>query len=115
MSWVPIIGPVFELASNYLENKKEQQAAKQKKILQHIENKADWEEAMARASDSSWKDEWFAVVFSLPLIGSFFPQLVPHIHEGFAALANTPEWYRYTIVTIVLASFGIRGYKVLKQ
>ena len=70
----------------------------------------DWDLKMADASAHSWKDEWLTVLFSVPLIlafcGDWGRQIVS---DGFTALEAMPEYYQYTLGTIVAASFGMRG------
>ena len=74
---------------------------------------ADWERIMAEASKNSWKDEWLTIVFSIPLILVFIPEMVPHIQQGFIALATLPTWYHEILMVIVLASFGVKAGKGL--
>ena len=74
---------------------------------------ADWERIMAEASKNSWKDEWLTIVFSIPLILVFIPEMVPHIQAGFNALATLPTWYHEILMVIVLASFGVKAGKGL--
>ena len=33
----------------------------------------DWDLEMAKGSQSSWKDEWLTILFSIPLILAFIP------------------------------------------
>ena len=70
----------------------------------------DWDLKMADASAHSWKDEWLTILFSIPLIlafcGDWGRQIVS---EGFAALEAMPQYYQYTLGTIVAASFGTRA------
>jgi len=74
-----------------------------------------WENTMAKASESSWKDEWFTVVLSIPAIMAFVPLMAPYVAEGFAALSTTPDWYQSLLIMAVAASFGIRAWKGLKN
>ena len=66
--WQSLIGPVANLASGWLKNKAEEKQAKHEARLSVIQNEGDWESKMADASASSWKDEWFAILLSLPLL-----------------------------------------------
>jgi hypothetical protein len=56
----------------------------------------------------NWKDEWVLIVLSIPMILVFIPFTQPFITAGFASLATTPLWYRTTVMTIYLATFGLR-------
>ena len=67
-----------------------------------------WDMEALRQSQYSWKDEWFTILLSLPFIGSFVPQLQGYVLEGFNILNKTPEWYRWSFLGAVCASFGLR-------
>ena len=60
-------------------------------------------------SNSGWKDEWFTVLLSIPMVMCFVPGGAQYVQEGFAALnASTPEWYQYAFLVAVGSSFGVR-------
>jgi hypothetical protein len=79
-----------------------------KAIHNASQNTADWEQLHAKGSQTSWKDEFWTLVFSVPLIMGFVPGGEVYTARGFEALSTMPEWYQYTLVTMVLASFGIK-------
>ena len=58
----------------------------------------------------SWKDEYLLIVFSIPLIMAFVPDLVVYVERGFEALDKTPDWYQYAIGIMVSTSFGYRKF-----
>ena len=63
-----------------------------------------------KQQEHSWKDEWLTVLFSVPLILAFCGEWGRQIvSDGFTALEAMPEYYQYTLGTIVAASFGMRG------
>ena len=116
-----LIGPIAELAGGWLKGKASAQAAASNLKLVEAEAKAtimksaatseaDWEKVMAQGSQSSWKDEWLTILFSIPLIlvftGDWGREIVAN---GFIALETMPEWYQYTLGVIVAASFGVRS------
>jgi hypothetical protein len=116
-----LIGPLAELAGGWLKGKADKQAAAANLALVEAEAKAtimksaatseaDWERIMAQGSQSSWKDEWLTILFSIPLVLVFTGDKGREIvSNGFAALEVMPEWYQYTLGVIVAASFGIRS------
>ena len=116
-----LIGPLAELAGGWLKGKADKQAAAANLALVEVEMKAaimksaatseaDWERIMAQGSQSSWKDEWLTILFSIPLVLVFTGDKGREIvSNGFAALEVMPEWYQYTLGVIVAASFGIRS------
>jgi hypothetical protein len=116
-----LIAPLTELAGGWLKGKADKQAAEAKLKLTEAEAKAkimlsketsvaDWERIMAQGSQTSWKDEWLTILFSIPLVLVFLGDTGRDIvANGFAALETMPDWYQYTLGVIVAASFGIRS------
>ncbi len=69
---------------------------------------ADWTMLMARGTIKSWKDEYVLILLSAPYIMAFIPGMADYAHRGFVELALMPDWYTYLLVTIFLASYGIK-------
>ena len=67
---------------------------------------AEWESQSI--ANSGWKDEWVIIIMSIPMVLSFIPYTQPFVVAGFSALEDTPVWYRITLMSIYLATFGIR-------
>lgn len=59
-------------------------------------------------SQSGWKDEYWTIVLSVPMILCFVPGLVEYVEMGFEALQKTPEWYRYSVGVAIGSAFGVR-------
>lgn len=116
-----LIGPLTELAGGWLKGKADAQAAAANLKLVEAEAKAtimksaatseaDWEKIMAQGSQSSWKDEWLTILFSIPLILAFCGDWGREVvSEGFTALEAMPSYYQYTLGVIVSASFAVRS------
>jgi hypothetical protein len=66
----------------------------------------EWE--LASIQNSGWKDEWVLIILSIPMILVFVPFTQSTILHGFTVLEGTPLWYRTTVMTIYLATFGLR-------
>ena len=115
-----LIGPITDLAGTWLNGKVEEKKAQaQTKVAKAqaeaivMQKKAtgeiDWDLEMAKGSQSSWKDEWLTILFSIPLILAFVPGMEEVVANGFARLNEMPEWYQYSLGVIVAASFGVRS------
>ena len=116
-----LIGPVSGLIGSWMDSKTEEQRGKSavakakaeaeaKVMVSAATSTADCEKLMAKGSQSSWKDEWLTILFSIPLILAFAGEWGRTIvAEGFAALEVMPDWYQYTLGGIVAASFGVRS------
>jgi len=104
-----LLGPIVSLVGGHLERKAEEKKAIHERKMVAIQQDANWENIHANNASSSWKDEWFTILFSIPCILAFFPSMVPVVMQGFAALDGMPDWYKGFLGAAVAASFGIRG------
>lgn len=109
---IPLIGPIIEavggLGKQWLSNKAAKSQAKHDASMKYVDKLAEWEATQADAAKTSWKDEWFALILSMPLIGAFIPPLVPYVHDGFQVLAGMPDYYKLFLSGAIAASFGIK-------
>jgi hypothetical protein len=60
--------------------------------------------------NAGWKDEYWTILLSIPLVLVFCPYFVPYITTGFAVLETLPAWYKGALGLMVGASFGYRKY-----
>lgn len=115
-----LIKPIADLAGTWLNGKVEKskaetgaKVARAKAEATIMQRKAtgelDWDLEMAKGSQSSWKDEWLTILFSIPLILAFVPGMEEIVANGFRQLQEMPEWYQYSLGVIVAASFGVRS------
>lgn len=110
-----LFAPIADIGKAYLSNRAEVNKAKHEAKLQKIQNTADWETKMADASANSWKDEWFTVLLSIPLLMIGYavvkddPTIIARLKEGFSALEELPDFYQYLLFVAVTSSFGLKG------
>ena len=110
-----LIGPAMDLAKDFVKGKAEEKKAIQERKIQAIQSDANWEEKMADATKNSWKDEFFSVILSLPLIAVAYsvatdnPAVIDRVNEAFAVLNTLPDWYQYLLFIAVSASFGLKS------
>jgi len=128
---IPIIDGLVSLGSTWLQGKQQEaQAVAQANIIA-IQAEADIMKAKAIAAmnmaeqgqaqdydldriameqmSKSWKDELLLVVFLAPMVMAFFPWFADDALRGFEVIAQMPEWYRYTILGMVVVIYGLRG------
>ena len=121
-----LIGPIASLAGSWMESKVEQTKAKgmvaQAKAEAEAEvmkvaatHEAGWEKIMAQASDNSWKDEAWTILFILIIAMCFVPFTQPYVERGFAALSATTDWFQYAVYASIAASFGLRSIKGVRK
>ena len=105
-----IVTAVSGLASSWIEGKTAIQKANAQIKMKEATGEIDWDLAAMRASQSSWKDEWLTLLFSIPLVLSFCGEWGRGIvSDGFEALAGMPQWYQIALGAIVSASFATRS------
>ena len=114
-----LIGPIANLAGTWLEGKVEKtkaetgaKVARAKAEATIMEKKAtgelEWDLEMARGSQSSWKDEWLVILFSVPLILAFIPGMEGVVANGFEQLKAMPQWY-HILGGYRCCLFGVRA------
>ena len=105
-----LLSSVTSLASSYIDGKTAIQKAEATIKMKEATGEIDWDLAAMRASQSSWKDEWLTLLFSIPLILAFCGDWGRGIvADGFTALAGMPQWYQVALGAIVSASFATRA------
>ena len=116
---IPIFSELIGLGKEYISGKQKVKAAKAeaeaKVIVKSSEDLATWEKIQAKNSGDSWKDEYWTVVLSIPLMLCFIPHVSEYVTLGFESLHKTPDWYQYLIGAAILSSFGIRAGKLFKK
>jgi hypothetical protein len=95
-----------EVELEVLRGKRAYEEAKTKRASESEGRDHDWEIESIR--NSGWKDELVILVLTVPLVLVFIPQMAPYVLQGFEILETTPDWYRWLILVIYSATFGIR-------
>jgi len=110
-----LLGPALELGKDFFKGKADEKKAIQERKINAIQNDADWESKMADATKNSWKDEFFSIILSLPLMAVAYSvamddvTIIARVNEGFEALNKLPDWYQYLLFIAVSASFGLKS------
>lgn len=128
MSWITkLLGRgIVEPAVKYMTRRAEISQAKFEAKLKSIQAEGDrqaqlisqgltadmnWEMEFARQAQTSWKDEYTLIVVSVPAILSFVPGGAEVVASGFAALEAAPGWYQIVLISMFLATVGIRYWR----
>lgn len=80
--------------------------AKQKVLTTQATADITWDQTMAEGSKDSWKDEYWTIILSIPMIGAFIPGMSVHVLNGFDVLSQTPEGYLTFLGVAIAAAFG---------
>lgn len=110
-----LLGPAVDLAKDFIKGKADEKKAIQQAKITRINNDANWEEKMASATDKSWKDEFWSVILSLPILAVAYSvatdndAVIERLNSAFDTLNTLPEWYQYLLFIAVSASFGLKS------
>tara|TARA_A100000171_G_scaffold51165_1_gene64640 strand:- start:1426 stop:1803 length:378 start_codon:yes stop_codon:yes gene_type:complete len=113
--WQALISPITDLLGQALKNRAEEKKAIHNAKMEVIKTTSSWEQLMAEASATSWKDEWFTLLLSAPVVALMWGismndvEILDRIGIAFEELNRLPDWYQYLLFMAVSASFGIRG------
>ena len=109
-----VIGTGFKVMQTRSQTKQIKAMAEQKHYEKMMQGEIQYEVAKQNAMYNSWRDEWFTVLLSLPLIivfGSIFmdkPEWITKLKEGFETLNQLPDWYIYALLAAIASSFGMK-------
>lgn len=116
-----LIAPIAQIVKSWVDGKVEANKAKNEANLEITKAKTEiakkvaageleWNQVMAEASASSWKDEWLTILVSIPLILAFTGN-EEVVMKGFTALEQMPDFYKTAVGVVFAASFGIQSIK----
>lgn len=132
-SYIPLVGPLVELVvkevSGWSERRDALKAARLEAELAEIKAKTEivaykvksdieWDLKWAGQAETSWKDEWLLILWSVPLVLAMVAVVVPPLRDN---LVETLEflnglndqlltWYAGGWALIFGATFGYRGF-----
>ena len=101
-----LIGVGGSFLQGKMDNKKAEIEGKNSAIQARMRQASTWDEIHAKNSGESLKDEWFTLLFSIPLVLAFIPPMVPFVEQGFTVLNLMPDWYKQALAVLVAASVG---------
>lgn len=100
------------LAAATLEAQVAEQQAKRDLAAWKAKADVEWDLEWAKQAQSSWKDEYLTILFTLPLVLLFFPWTAPYVLQGFDTLKvfhpDAPTWFMAANAVVVSATFGIK-------
>lgn len=103
-----LVSPVTNFLAKRSDNKTAIVKQKVTRIMNAEDKEAEIELILSEGMQHSWKDEYWTVVLSIPVIAGFFPAAAPHIAAGFKVLETMPVFYQTWLGICVLTAFGIR-------
>jgi len=111
----PIISAVSAIGTSWLnirkvkaEGKIDITKAKIHSKIKRYEHMGQMDVEAMKGMQFSWKDEYILILMSIPMIMSFIPGLTEYAKAGFAVVDELPEWYTWSWMGIVTATYGLR-------
>lgn len=122
LAWDLVAGGAKAFMADKVSERETKREIKKIKAAHAVENatkdkdaEISWDNRMAKASETSWKDEWWTVILTAPLVMLFWPvddNMSPHqiAAEGFERLNAAPDFYTAAVGLAIAAAFGYRQF-----
>lgn len=115
------LGAWIEGRNRKIETKLEIEKIRVQGQLEHAKNlaqiEAEYDNYAQLAMRHSWKDEYLVIILSLPFLISFATpyialwlgvDLTTQLAAAWAAVGTAPDWYQWSFMGIIAATFGLR-------
>jgi len=109
-----VIKGVVDVVKTKTETKKLMAQAEQTHIRKMAEGEIAYAIESQKNMQNSWRDEWFTVILSVPLLivfGAIFfgkYEWIDKLKEGFQTLDSLPDWYIWALMAAIASSFGLK-------
>jgi len=109
-----VAGGLVDVIKTKTETKKYLAQAEQTHAMKMAEGEIEYKLQAQKNMGESWRDEWFTVILSVPLIIVFLavflgrPDWITKLKDGFLALDELPDWYIWALMAAIASSFGLK-------
>jgi hypothetical protein len=109
-----VLKGVVDVVKTKTETKKLMAQAEQTHIRKMAEGEIAYAIETQKNMQNSWRDEWFTVILSIPLLivfGAIFfgkYEWIDKLKEGFQTLDSLPDWYIWALMAAIASSFGLK-------
>lgn len=109
-----VAGGLIDVIKTKTETKKLIAKAEQTHVMKMAEGEIEYNLQAQKNMGDSWRDEWFTIILSIPLIivfgAVFFDRLdwIAKLKDGFMALDELPDWYIWALMAAIASSFGLK-------
>lgn len=115
--WSLAFDAIKTLGSSWLGNRRATGEAKRERELSIIRGEREADIKSAEGMSTSIKDEYLTLILTAPLIVIFYasvwgdPAMVAQVKDAFTAMSDLPDWYQFSFMGCVAATFGLRSIK----
>jgi len=115
--WGLALNALKSLGSDYMHTRRAKGEAKLTKDIAIINGERTADAASSNDMASSLKDEFLTVVLTAPLIVIFYgalmgdAEMVAQVALALNVMETLPEWYQWSFMGCVVATFGLRSAK----
>ena len=111
-----VVTAIKELGTMWMKGKQQKHEAKMAHLGRVIQGEIDYNSLAQQGMAASWKDEFLVIWFTIVMSLNFYPSAQPYMEKGWKFMqASTPDWFAYCFVGIVVATFGLKGWKIFKD
>lgn len=116
-----LLGSIFGMGEGYLQHRQEVEKLQRQGELDTLKAKneisvktatadIDIDKSATDQMQYSWKDEYWTVILSMPLILGLLPSelIQKMVASYFQTMDLAPDWYKIAVGTSIAASFGAR-------
>lgn len=80
----------------------------EKRITTQVNADINWDLAQVKASEGSWKDELWTIVFAVVFVMHFIPYFNPWVAKGWETLGAMDDFWKMVYASAIAAAFGTK-------
>lgn len=112
-----LVSALANIGGQWLSNRKAISDAKHEAKLETIRGERTADIASSEGMANTLKDEYLTIILTTPLVVIFYaavwgdPAMIDQVKVAFAAMSDLPDWFQWSFMGCVAATFGIRSIK----
>ncbi len=112
---IGILGGLLGIGKTFIEHRGQVKEARHERKLKVITGEISVQQSRIADMAKSWKDEYFAILISVPFIMVFWfaltddPEGIERVKLAFEVMAELPKWYQWAFLGVISAVFGLKG------
>ena len=114
---IPFLSFAADIGKQWFSSRRAKTAAKHERELRIIAGTQEADIVSSEGMSSTIKDEYLTLILTSPLIVIFYsavwgdPAMLEQVKVAFSAMDDLPDWFQWSFMGCVAATFGIRSIK----